>query len=113
MPSMKERTSMHSLIAIKNKLFAIGAEKDFLEMYDSTSNAFVVIKHYPSYTSGMYSPYDWLTHAIGMGRKVLIFEFEASKVLCYDADKNEWSNESCCTATDGSNFFLKIPKLEI
>ena len=114
MPSMIERAFDHALVAIKNKLFAIGARKTFLEVYDSASNAFVSIKNqirrYPAHN---FSEYAWFTHAMGMAGKVFIFSLESSEVRCYDSDRGEWSNLPCSTATDGCNFFTKIPKLEL
>ena len=112
MPSMIESTCGHSLIAIKNKLFAIGADKEFLEMYDSKSNTFVAIKKHPTYNNSY--GYSRLAHAIGMEKKVFIFRYESSKTLCYDVVKDEWfENKLCCTLPNRFNFFLKIPKLNV
>ena len=114
MPSMIESTCCHSLIAIKSKLFAIGGDKEYLEMYDSKSKTFVAIKKHPTYDNTQYIYWYSFAHAIAMEEKVFIFLFESSTTFCYDVDKDEWiENKPCCTATNNFNFFLKIPKLNV
>ena len=111
MPSMIESTFDHSLIAIKNKLFAVGRRSRIIEMYDSKSNTFVAITKYPTFH---YWPYSFLAHAIGMGEKFFIFFKESSNTSYYDADKDVWfENIPCFEAKSYFNFFLKIPKLTV
>ena len=111
MPSMIESTCGHSLIAIKNKLFAVGRRKRIIEMYDSKSNMFVAITKYPTFH---HWPYSFLAHAIGMGEKFFIFFKKSSDTSYYDADKDEWfEGIPCFEATNNINFFLKIPKLTV
>ena len=104
MPSMITRTSDHSLIAIKNKLFAIGGYHNIVEVYDSNSNKFVAVnsKHLFGYHA----------RSIPLGNKIVIFFMESTTAWCYDVDTDEWSKESFCGTTDDLNHFTKFPKLD-
>ena len=103
MPSMIKSVEGHSLVAIKNKLFAIGRYEYHFEVYDSHSKIFVYIK----------PPFWFSKQAVALGNKIVIFFRESSNVLCYDIIKEEWSNDPCYKTTDGDNYFEKIPKLSL
>ena len=108
MPSMIEAGSGHNLVAIKNKLFAMGGFKRKMEVYDSTCNKFVNVKQRTVGHGFIHT-----TQAISMGNKVLIFFSESTEVSCYDADRDEWTQEPCVEATNNDNFYIKVPKLKV
>ena len=109
MPNMIERGSDHDLVAIKNKLFAMGGWKNLVEVFDSTCKKFVAIKP----TVQTDNEFMCTTQAISMENKVVIFFLESSTVLCYNVDQDVWTEECCFPATDGLNFYTKIPKLNV
>ena len=86
-PSTIERTSCHSSIALKNKLFAVVARNKFLEVHDSTCKKFVAIKNPPF--KRYNNPFSCFKNAIGLENKIAIFLNKSSKVLFYDTDTNE------------------------
>ena len=100
---MITRSSDHSFIAIKNKLFAIGGYDNIVEVYDSTSNKFVAINNRHLFGNHAGS--------IPLGNKIVMFFNERTTVWCYDVDTEKWSEESICGTTDDINHFTKFPKL--
>ena len=108
MPSMIESACEHCLVAVKNKLFAVGGSlKTMVEVYDSVCKMFVALK-LPCVNYTSYGP----TKAISFGNRVLIFLLWSEEALCYDTVLNEWSKESCCESTYDINFYIKVPKLK-
>ena len=86
MPNMVNGKSSHSLVVVRNKLFVIGDYKDTCEVFDNNIRKFVVLK----------SPeISYLNTAVSIGSKIVIFQHNTSSMSCYDADKNEWSEEPC------------------
>ena len=111
MPSMIESACDHSLVAVKNKLFAVGGfSKTMAEVYDSVCKMFVALK-LPclDYT---YNVLRRAIKAISFGNRVIVFLFGSEEVLCYDTVLDEWSKESCCKSTYDTNFYYKVPKLK-
>ena len=91
MPNMIKRRVFHNLVAVKNKLFAIGGEENTCEVYDSRSKSF----------SLMISPkkdfeFDFknANGAIPMGNKIVVFHLHTTLVASYDLNNERWSTES-------------------
>ena len=91
MPNMIAAKIRHSLVAVRNKLLVIGLGDDTCELYENRSKKFVALKSPPvEYVEDVN-----LTKAIAIGNKILVFQDNKATVLCYDVDKNEWSEEPC------------------
>ena len=88
MPNMIQSKRRHSLVAVRNKLFVIAYGSDICEVYEDRSKKFVALKSPP--VEDIY-----LNKAISIGSKIFVFQDNKAAVLCYDVDKNEWSEESC------------------
>ena len=92
MPGMIERRCNHSLVVVRNKLFAIGGIDDFIggnrgyvcELFDSTCKKFVNLN------SPAFKPSD--LNVISIGSK--IFVLKKSYYYCYDVEEDKWSKES-------------------
>ena len=109
MPSMINESCGHDIIAISNKLFAIGCgqNRTFCEVYDTISGRFVVLNMLPRLFGGTYCT------STSIGKKVMVFINRSKKVAIYDVDKNEWSAESFKVTKNTSDFHcLKIPSLK-
>ena len=104
MPNMIEERSHHSLVSLKSKLFAIGGANlnTNCEVFDKTSDMFVTLK-----TPKFYSRY---VTAVLVKSKLFVFQSCKQLVLCYDVDKDKWSEESC-EATENIIYFssVKLP----
>ena len=71
MPNMVEERFGHSLLAVRNKLFAIrGSHNSTSEVYDSFSKEFVLIKSLPF---SLKFNFKNTARAITMGNKIIIF----------------------------------------
>ena len=101
MPSMIEVRCSHSLVCFKSKLFAIGGS--FLntncEVYDKTSNMFVALET-PSFLS-------FYVKSFLVGNKILVIQYDTKVVYCYDADKDQWS-EDVCEAIENICFYSTV-----
>ena len=86
MPNMINSHSYHSLVVVKDKLFVIGNEIYFCEVFDNVSKNFVSLKHPPSMS---------YNKSVAIGNRIVVFQENQSTILCYDVDKDEWSEESC------------------
>ena len=86
MPNMINSHSYHSLVVVKDKLFVIGNEIYFCEVFDNVSKNFVSFKHPPSMS---------YNKSVAIGNRIVVFQENQSTILCYDVDKDEWSEESC------------------
>ena len=104
MPSMIKASRSHSLICVKRKLFAIGGtfSNTNCEVYDKTSNIFVTLKT-PSFLS-------YRVKSVSVGSKMFVLQNNTQIVLCYHADKDEWSKEFC-EATENISYYsaVKMP----
>ena len=89
MPNMIEERQSHSLVCIKSKLIAIGGNllNTNCEVFDKISSMFVTLKT-PKFRS-------FIVTAVSIGSKILVFQNESQVVLCYDVDKDEWTEKSC------------------
>ena len=108
MPSMIESASRHELVAVKNKLFAVGSWKRFVEVYDSTSGIFAAVKQ-PGTTN--FNGTARVDKVFSVGRVVFI-TFESNVALCYDVDKEEYFEEACFEAMGQLHFYTKVPNLK-
>ena len=89
MPSMNERRCCHSLVCVKSKLFAIGgaALDADCEIFDKISNMFVTLET-PNF-------HTYILRAVSIGSRIFVLHDSTQVVLCYDVDKDEWTEESC------------------
>ena len=92
MPSMVHGRSHHSLAATRNKLFAIGGFKQQCEVFDSTSNAFALMKNSKGFD---FSGNENWNKTLVIGNKIFVFFEHRSTALCYDLEKGNWTKESC------------------
>ena len=106
MPNMISGKYRHSLVVVKSKLFVIGRNPDTNEVLDNICKKFVAIKS-PQISSFGYLR---LNHAISIGNKIVLFQDDKPVAMCYDVDKEEWSEEQC-EVTNRLEFFscVKIP----
>ena len=88
MPNMNSGKYDHSLVVVKKKLFVISKREDNCEVFDNICKKFVTIK----------SPQFDLSSRIrahSIENKIFALQDKCSKIVTYDTDKNEWSEESC------------------
>ena len=86
MPNTVKHLSFHSLVVVKDKLFVIGRGIESCEVFDNACKKFVVLKHQPSI---------YYHRSVSIGSRILIFQEKKSSIVCYNVDKDEWSEESC------------------
>ena len=102
MPNTINVYSHHNLVVVKDKLFVIGTES--CEVFDNVCKKFVSLK----------KPYTLSNKAMSIGNKIMTFQENKSSVVCYDVDKDEWSEESCDATKDLNDFSLtKIPRINV
>ena len=109
MPSMVRRRSHHGLAATRSKLFAVGGFQQQCEVFDLHSNAFALMKN----TRGFdFSGNDNASKTLSVGNKVFVFFERRNAALCYDIDKDEWTEEPC-EVSKNFNYFgcAKVPVL--
>ena len=101
MPSMVSGKSNHGLVVVKNKLFAMGARSETCEVYDNICKKFVVFE----------SPRVKLqSYYVSIGSKIFAFQNKQPVAICYDVDKNKWSEEKCEVTNNLINFScVKVP----
>ena len=105
MPNMNSGKFDHSLVGLKNKLFVISMREDDCEVFDNICQKFITIKS-PKFIS-LYGIYTF-----SIENKVFALLGNKSKIITYDINKNEWSEESCEVTKDLRNFACeKIPCL--
>ena len=91
---------LYSLVVVRNKLYVIG--QDRCEVFHNIIKKFVVLK------SSLES---YANKAIPMGNKIVIVQDYTRKIICYDVDTNEWSEEQCEATKDRCDFScVKIPR---
>ena len=108
MPSMIHESCNHNMLAVSNKLFALGCGEfsDICEVYDSICKKFVVINSHLTFFDSIYY------EAISIGRNILVFKNFSNKVAIYNIDKNEWSEIFLFVAEDNILYYcLKMPSL--
>ena len=108
MPNMIKYRNGHSLVVVKNKLFVIGSIEDGCELFDSTCKKFVDLK-LPLIDS-FFLTYTDFSEVIAIGSKIIVFGSNKNSVLCYDVEKDEWSQEPCDVTKSMSGFScVKVP----
>ena len=101
MPGMIEGRSQHDLIAVSNKLFAVGGNRNTCEVYDSFCEKFVFLKQIPSkFNVGL----NISCKAVAIGRNLMIFKGCSSRVIVYNLDKDEWVEDSCKVVENRKGF---------
>ena len=103
MPNMINYYGNHHLVVVKNRLFVIGMQTNYCEMFDNVCRKFVSLKDAPVITYNKCVP---------IGNKIVLFQKLSSKIICYDVDKDEWSEDSS-EVTKGCHDFscVKLPLL--
>ena len=82
MASMNDGKGNHRLVAVKDKLFAIGYADDACEVFSKASNEFSYIKQLER---GFWS----LRHAVPIGSKIYVFQSNQVVLDCYDIERDE------------------------
>ena len=101
MPNMINRKSFHNLVVVKDKLFVVGKGTESCEVFDNVFKKFVALKPKLNITYSKCMP---------IGNKILIFQENRSSIICYNVDKDEWSEESCKVTKNLLNFTCaKLP----
>ena len=107
MPNMIEKRNLLRSVAIKNKLYIIGGmNSETCEVFDSTCKRFVLLNP-PLSCFGCQS-------VVSIGSKILMFKnaCEHDEIICYDVEKNEWSEKTCKATTFVMGFCcVKVPQL--
>ena len=107
MPSMVSGKSNHGLVVVKNKLFAIGARSETCEVYDDVCKKFVVFES-PGIKELSHQSYYLKT--VSVGSKIFAFQNNQPVTICYDVDKNKWSQEKCEVTNNLISFScVKVP----
>ena len=118
MPNMVEYRYRHKSVAVKNKLFVVGGwVKRCCEVYDPTSNKFVLLKSPPS---SFMSPYyrfrgylRRLAKVTSIGSKLAVFGQLRNSVIFYDVENEQWSDESCDVTKNLKGYCcVKIPQFK-
>ena len=94
MPNMIERRWGHSSVSYKNKLFVFGSvfgeEKEPSEVYDSTCKMFVYLKQK---SNSVKFRFTHIIETFCIGSKLITLRDYSSTAICYDVEKDEWSEE--------------------
>ena len=115
MPNMNERRFNHSSVAVKNKLFVIGyctgSASERCEVFDSAFKQFVFLKPKPdTLTFRLFK----MVGSVSIGNRIITLGNKSTTALCYDIDKNEWTEEPFQATKDTSgNGCVLIPRLDI
>ncbi len=105
MPAMNSAKVGHSLVVVRNKLFVISKQADTCEVYDNTCKKFITIK-----SPDLSSFYSVTTYSIG--NKIYVLLDDLPKLICYDVEKNKWSEATCEVKRDLRYFsYVKVPCL--
>ena len=100
MPSLNFSKNVSSLVVVKHKLFVISKRKDSCEVYDNVCKRFIAIK------SPRFNLFSGI-RANAIENKIFAFQDDLSKIITYDSQKNEWSEE-LCGVTKNLNFFTSV-----
>ena len=113
MPNMIETRFQHKSVAMKNKLFVIGGSYGtYGEVFDSTSNEFVLLKPLPARFLSHFWNLQYLDGVVLIGRKLVVFGERINFILYYDVEKAEWSDEPCeVTSLLQGYCCAKVPRL--
>ena len=90
-------------------MFVLGALREHLSVFDTTSSKFVLLSQTPKFNIGPVYGEDGVNCAL-VGGKIVVIQ-RGSKALCYDVEKNEWVEKDCPVAEDLQQFScLRVPK---
>ena len=90
------------MVTIREKLFVVGNVTYSIEVFDNASKVFTALKPSPTFID--------LNKALSVGNKIVIFQEKKSSVICYDINKDEWSEEPCELTKNLESFScLKLP----
>ena len=103
MPNTNSGKVDHSLVVVKNKLFVISNIEDNCEVFDNIKKKIITIK------SPEFDRFSRI-RAKSIESKIFVIQEQCSKIICYDTNKNEWSEESC-RVTKNLRWFpiVKVP----
>ena len=110
MPDMLNERSGHALVAVKNKLYAIGGRLISgrscreCEVYDNLSKKFVIVNHVFPLSEHIYNVPQWFT----MGKSIAIFGPDY-QIAVYDVEDDEWTHCDI-TQCESAPFCIKIPR---
>ena len=89
----------HGLVAVKNKLYALGETE--LQAYDKTSGRFAVLK----------APFFRTNEAFSLGGKLVAVSCDEKAAFWYDAERDKWLKETCGVTSGFDSFcFVKVPR---
>ena len=101
-PNMIKCKVDHSLVVVKHKLFVIGIRSYACELFDYIGKKFVTINSLDIYT--LYF------ETVAINSKIIVFHNYTQVAMCYDVDKDEWSEESCEVTNNFQHFScVKVP----
>ena len=86
MPSLIDAKAEHSSVAVKDKLFVIGREKNNCEMFDRVCERFVSLN--APFAIGLHE-------TITIGKNIKILRQSNPYAICYNVENDEWSTEPC------------------
>ena len=100
MSNMINNHFLHSLVTVKSKLFVMDG-REHCEVFDNVCEKFVVFKSSTTFR---------FRDAVSIGNKIVILQNETSSIICYDVNKDEWSQKPCELTKDLEDFScLKLP----
>ena len=112
MPSMVERRWMHASDAIRNKLFVVRGVSSSCEIFDSTCKHFVALKKPPILKKKPFLMASFKKVA-SVGNKFVLLGNRESIALCYDVEKDEWSEKHFEATRNLSSYSYAItPQLD-
>ena len=105
MPNMNSGKYNHSLVVVNSKLYVISKRENYCEVFDNLCKKFITIN-----SPGFKCIYSISAHSIA--NKSFVFLDHSSKIISYDTNKNEWSEESCEVTKNFRRFSsVKVPCL--
>ena len=114
MPNMIERRCNHSSVAIRNKLFIIGSyfgnASKSCEVFDSKTKKFVFLKKRPN---ELTFDLRYVAQTFSIESKLVVIGKDSLTALCYDVEKDEWSEEKFDATKDKLHFSsVLIPQIK-
>ena len=108
MPNMISAKRFHSLVVVKNKLFAIDRN---CEVFDNISKQFVALKSILNLSKWFDPVRDvYSNKAVAIGNKIYILQNNSSSIFCYDVNKDQWCKEQIEATKYIDDFFcVKMP----
>ena len=115
LPSMNETRYRHSSVAIKNKLLVIGSisgtGRKTCEVFDSTSKQFVFLKQKSNSFAYRFKHF---FQTFSIGKQLIVLGNRSKTAVCYDVEKDEWSEVAFKVTGDISYFSCVIvPKMQL